>query len=138
MTLSQPTDKSINAEFDRLTYSAYTLTLDPGLALSVVMIAIDDFLDELAGNTNRRERTVELSLQQLRRETTSRWNRESSATEVVLYGLHNSWLKPHSARERRRRQQCNSVAQFRFAESLSFTSHSWLCHQRSGRDGADE
>jgi hypothetical protein len=29
--LSQTTDKNIDAELDRLTYSAYLLTLDPGL-----------------------------------------------------------------------------------------------------------
>jgi hypothetical protein len=63
--LSQPADKNIDAELDRLTYSAYLLTLDPGLALSVVMAALDDSVGKPDANLLRR--TVELSLQQLRR-----------------------------------------------------------------------
>lgn len=81
---SQPADKNIDAEIDRLTYSAYLLTLDPGLALSVVMAALDDSLGKPDANLLRR--TVEISLQQLRRETNSGCDRECSAAEVVLYG----------------------------------------------------
>ena len=62
--LSQPADKNIDAELDRLTYSAYLLTLDPGLALSLVMAALDDSLGK--PDANLLGRTVELSLQQLR------------------------------------------------------------------------
>lgn len=83
--VSQPTDKSVDTELDRLTYSAYLLTLDPGLALSVVMAALDDSLDEVGGDGNLLGRTVELSLQQLRREASSGGDRESSAAEVLLY-----------------------------------------------------
>jgi hypothetical protein len=82
--LSQPADKNIDAELDRLTYSAYLLTLDPGLALSVVMAALDDSLGK--PDPNLLGRTVELSLQQLRRETNSGCDRECSAAEVMLYG----------------------------------------------------
>ena len=81
--LSQPADKNIDAELDRLTYSAYLLTLDPGLALSVVMAALDDSLGE--PDANLLGRTVELSLQQLRREANSGCDRECSAAEMVLY-----------------------------------------------------
>jgi hypothetical protein len=83
--LSQPIDKSIDAELDRLTYSAYLLTLDPGLALSVVMSALDDSLGDSAAGASLLGRTVGLSLQQLQREPNSRWDRESSAAEVLLY-----------------------------------------------------
>jgi DNA-directed RNA polymerase specialized sigma24 family protein len=81
--LSQSAEKNIDAELDRLTYSAYLLTLDPGLALSVVMAALDDSLGE--PDANLLGRTVELSLQQLRREANSGRDRECSAAEVVLY-----------------------------------------------------
>jgi hypothetical protein len=37
LQISQPADKNLQAELDRLTYSAYLLTLDPGVAFSVVM-----------------------------------------------------------------------------------------------------
>ena len=83
--LSQPTDKSIDAELDRLTYSAYLLTLDPGLALSVVTAALDDSLGELGGDVSLLGRTVELSLQQLRCEANGGCDRECSAAEVMLY-----------------------------------------------------
>ena len=81
--LSQPAEKNIDAELDRLTYSAYLLTLDPGLALSVVMAALDDSLGQ--PDANLLGRTVELSLQQLRREANSGCDRVCSAAEVVLY-----------------------------------------------------
>ena len=37
----QQVNRSLDVELDQLTYSAYLLTLDPDLALSVVMAAID-------------------------------------------------------------------------------------------------
>ena len=84
--LSQAADQSIDAELDRLTYSAYLLTLDPRLAFSVVMTALDNSLDVLGGNASLLVRTIELSLQQLRHKAASGYDRESSAAEVALYG----------------------------------------------------
>ena len=43
--MSQTTDNNLQAELDRLTYSAYLLTLDPGKAFSAVMRAIDGSLE---------------------------------------------------------------------------------------------
>jgi hypothetical protein len=39
--LTSQTDTNLQTELDRLTYSAYLLTLDPGKALSAVERAID-------------------------------------------------------------------------------------------------
>jgi hypothetical protein len=70
--LIETANQSIEAELDRLTYSAYLLTLDPGLALSVVMTAVEDAQEDLSSPANLLRRTIELSLQQLRRESTAR------------------------------------------------------------------
>jgi hypothetical protein len=83
--ISQPAD-NLQAELDRLTYSAYLLTLDPGVAVSVVMTAIDGSLEHITIDSDLIERTVELSLHQLRKESIAVWDRESSAVDAVLYG----------------------------------------------------
>lgn len=82
----EATDENLEAELDRLTYSAYLLTLDPGLALSVVMIALDASLDEVTTDSDLLGRTVELSLWQLRREPNSAGDRECTPFEAGLYG----------------------------------------------------
>ena len=84
--LIETANKGIEAELDRLTYSAYLLTLDPGLAMSVVMIALEGAQEDLSSPRNLLQRTVELSLQQLQRDYTERLDRESSAFEALLYG----------------------------------------------------
>jgi hypothetical protein len=83
--ISQPAD-NLQAELDRLTYSAYLLTLDPGVAVSVVMTAIDGSLEHITVDSDLIERTVELSLQQLPKESITGWDREASAVDAVLYG----------------------------------------------------
>jgi len=84
--LSSGADRNIDTELDRLTCSAYLLTMDAGVALSVVMEALEDSLEGVGAGPNLLGRTVELSLEQLRRGPASAWDRKSSATEVVLYG----------------------------------------------------
>lgn len=84
--MSQAADKRIESELDRLTYSAYLLTLDPGVAVSVVMAAIDGSLEEIAAGPDLLERTVELALGQLRRESVTEGDGESSAFDAELYG----------------------------------------------------
>jgi len=84
--LIETANKGIEAELDRLTYSAYLLTLDPGLAMSLVMTAVEGAQEDLSSPANLLRRTVELSLQQLRGESTRRLDRESSALEALLYG----------------------------------------------------
>lgn len=83
---SQTTDDNLQAELDRLTYSAYLLTLDPGTAVSVVMQAIDCSLDEIATDRGLLQRTVELALEQSHHESMRGWDSESSAFDAVLYG----------------------------------------------------
>lgn len=84
--LVETMNKGIDAELDRLTYSAYLLMLDPDLALSVVTTAVEGAQEELYSPSDLLRRTVELSLAQLRRESGVRSDGESSAFEAVLYG----------------------------------------------------
>jgi hypothetical protein len=84
--MSPRSDNNLQAELVRLAYSAYLLTLDPALALSVVMTAIDGSLEETTTDRDLLERTVELSLQQLRRESSIDWDGESSPFDAALYG----------------------------------------------------
>jgi hypothetical protein len=84
--ISQAADKHIESELDRHTYSAYLLILDPGVAVSVVMTAIDGSLEEITTGPDLFERTVELALEQLRRESRTEEDSESSTFDAVLYG----------------------------------------------------
>lgn len=78
-------DKHLS-EFDWLTYSAYLLTLDPGVALSVVMTAIDGSIEEVSSGADLLERTVQLALGQIRHDSRTEWDSESSAFDAVIYG----------------------------------------------------
>ena len=84
--MSRTTDDNLQAEIDRLTYSAYLLTLDPGKAFSAVVRAIDGSLEETTVNSDLLERTVELALEEVLCESGTSWDGESSACDVVLYG----------------------------------------------------
>jgi hypothetical protein len=84
--LRSQTDTSLQAELDRLTYSAYLLTLDPGKALSAVERAIDASLEETTAYSDLLERTVDLALEDVLCEYRTRWDGESSAYDVLLYG----------------------------------------------------
>src|SRR5260370_7996891 len=85
LQISQPADKNLQAELDRLTYSAYLLTLDPGVAFSVVMRAIDGSIEHPTPDLDLFERTVHLSLQQLPCESITRWDGESPPVNPVPY-----------------------------------------------------
>lgn len=65
-------DTNLEAELDRLTYSAYRLTLDPGKVFSAMVRAIDGSLEGTTINSDLFERTMDLAL--------------ASAYDVVLYG----------------------------------------------------
>jgi hypothetical protein len=80
------TDTNLRAEIDRLTYSAYLLTLDPGKAFSAVERAIDGSLEQTIVNCDLLERTVELALEDVLCESRTSWDGESSAYDAVLYG----------------------------------------------------
>ena len=58
--LTLAAEKKVDLEIERLTYSAYLLTLDPSVSLSVVVKALDDSLDEVTTGTNLLQRIVEL------------------------------------------------------------------------------
>jgi hypothetical protein len=83
--ISQAADKHIAFELDRLTYSAYLLILDPGVAVSVVMTAIDGSLEEITAGPDLLGRTVELALEQLRHESRIEGDGESPAFDALLY-----------------------------------------------------
>jgi hypothetical protein len=82
----QATEKDLQAELDQLTYSAYLLTLDPGKAFSAVARALEESPEEATPNSALLERTVELALEEVLCESGARWDGESSAYDVVLYG----------------------------------------------------
>jgi hypothetical protein len=83
---SQAEDKRLQAaELDRLTYSAYLLTLDPDVSISVVLGAVDGALEEIGAERDLLERTVDLALEQVRRESSARWGGESPAFDAGLY-----------------------------------------------------
>jgi hypothetical protein len=83
--LIQPGNNGIDVELDQLTYSAYLLTLDPDLALSVVMAAVDASMEDLASHGDLLRRTIEISLAQLRLDASAASDRESLAVEALLY-----------------------------------------------------
>jgi len=86
----QSGNDSLDVELDQLTYSAYLLTLDPDLALSVVMAAVDASMEDLASHRDLLQRTVEISLAQLRLDASAISDRESLPLEALLY--HDSSL----------------------------------------------
>jgi hypothetical protein len=78
-------EANIEGELDRLTYSAYLLTLDPGLALSVVLTALDWSWEKPISNSDLQRRTVELSLRQLQHPSAVDGDSEGPSYEAVLY-----------------------------------------------------
>jgi hypothetical protein len=83
--LIQPANDTIDVELDQLTYSAYLLTLDPDLAFSVVMEAVDRSLEDIVSHDDLLRRTIEISLAQLRLDGPATSNRESMAVAALLH-----------------------------------------------------
>lgn len=83
--LIQSANDSIDTELDQLTYSAYLLTLDPDLAVSVVMAAIDASMEDIASSGDLLQRTIEISLAQFRLDASAASDRESFPFEALLY-----------------------------------------------------
>ena len=79
-------DMKVDSELERLTYSAYLLTLDPALALSVVMAAIDGSLEDVSASPDLETRTLELSLKQLQLDPGTDCDHVASVYEAALYG----------------------------------------------------
>jgi DNA-directed RNA polymerase specialized sigma24 family protein len=84
--MSQTSENNLQAELDRLTYSAYLLTLDPGKAFSAAARAIDGSLEESTANSHLLERTVQLAVEDVLSESGARWDGESSDYDTLLYG----------------------------------------------------
>lgn len=84
--MSETIDGNLQGELDRLTYSAYLLTLDPGRAFSAVLRAIDGSMVGAYVHSDLLERTVEFALEEILCEPKTSWDGESSAYDVVLYG----------------------------------------------------
>ena len=84
--MSQATQDDLQAELERLTFSAYLLTLDPGEAFSAVVRALDRSLEGTSVNSDLLERTVELALEQALSNPCTSWDSESSAYDAALYG----------------------------------------------------
>jgi len=112
------TDTNLQAELDRLTYSAYLLTLDPGKAFSAVAKAIDGSLEETNPNSDLLERTIELALEEVLFESGARWDGESC---VALRTFRRHQLKGISIAAGSERQPHPS-ARFGFPHSLRSTS----------------
>jgi len=104
----QPVNNSIDVELDQLTYSAYLLTLDPDLALSVVMAAVDASMDDLASSSDLLRRTIEMSLAQLRFDASAATDRESRAFEALLYS-DSSFAKSKLALSLKERTNDNPI-----------------------------
>jgi hypothetical protein len=126
--LIQTADQGIEAELDRLTCSAYLLTLDPGLAMSVVMTDLEGAQEDLSSPPNLLRRTVKLSLQQLRRDSTARSDRESSAFEALLYGDATAAesKRPLSFKEN---LNGNPIVLLGYAARITFVLHHVLDYQ---------
>jgi len=82
--LAQP-ENAMDVELNQLTYSAYLLTLDPHLALSVVLAALDASMENLASRHDLLERTIEISLTQFRLDDSAATDWKSLAFEALLY-----------------------------------------------------
>ena len=92
--MSWTTGNNLQAELDRLTYWAYLLTLEPGVAVSMVMPAIDWSLEEITSDPDLLQPTVELALEQSCRESGPGWDSESSPFDAALYGYSATLNSP--------------------------------------------
>jgi hypothetical protein len=111
-----------DVELDQLTYSAYLLTLDPELTLSVVMAAIDTSMEDLASRGDLLRRTIEMSLAQLRLDTSAAWDRESSAVATLLYS-DSSFGASKLARALREQTDGNPILLLESRARIPFVLH---------------
>lgn len=118
----QPGNDSIDAELDQLTYSAYLLTLDPELTLSVVLAAIDTSMEDLASRGDLLRRTIETSLVQLRLDTSAAWDRESSAVATLMYS-DSSFAASKLARSLREQTDGNPILFLESGALIAFVLH---------------
>ncbi len=82
--LSRGKRSGVELELDRLTYSAYLLTLDPGVALSLAMSVLDESSEEERLDGDLLRHTVEFALQRLQLDSDQPSDGESSIFDIIL------------------------------------------------------
>jgi hypothetical protein len=117
--LIQPKNDSIDSELDQLTYSAYLLTLDPDLALSVVMAAVDTAIEDHDSYRDLLHRTIEMSLAQLRLDSSEAADRESFPFEALLY-RESSLGESKRARSLKKLSHGNPILLLNSGERIAF------------------
>lgn len=122
---------TIEAELDQLSYSAYLLTLDPDLALSIVMAAVDASTEDLASRRDVLRRTIEISLAQLRLDTSAASDRESLAFEALLYS-DSSFATPTLALSLKEQTDGNPILLLDSGARIAFVLHHVLGYSING------
>jgi hypothetical protein len=121
---SQTADRDLQAKLDRLTCSAYLLTLDSGKSFSSVVRAIDESLEEATISSDLLQRTVEFALEETFRESRASWDGESSAFDAVLYG--HSAVANSSALQSVRDLGSSSIVLLDSTSRIAFVLHHML------------
>ena len=124
-------DNIIDAELDQLTHSAYLLTLDPDLALSIVMAAIDMSKEDLASRHDLLRRTIDISLTQLRLEAYTASDRKSLAIEALLYS-DSSFAMSKWALALKEQMNGNPILLLDSGERVAFVLHHVLGYSVNG------
>jgi hypothetical protein len=119
--LIQPVN-SPDVELDQLAYSAYLLTLDPDLALSVVTAAVDASMEDGASRGDLLQRTIEMSLAQLRFDASAASDRESLAVEALLYS-HSSFATSKLAFSLKEQTNGNPILLLDSGARIAFVLH---------------
>jgi len=120
--LAEPGNDPTDVELDQLTYSAYLLTLDPDLALSVVMAAVDTSIHDHASHRDLLRRAIEMSLAQLRLEASAASDRESLAFEALRYG-DPSFRTSKLAHSLKELANCNPILLLDSGARIAFVLH---------------
>ena len=127
----QPGNDTIDVELDQLTYSAYLLTLDPDLALSIAMAAIDMSMKDLASRRDLLHRTIEMSLAQLQLNATAASDRESLTVEALLYG-DSSFETSKQALSLKEQRNGNPIVLLDTGARVAFVLHHLLGYSVNG------
>src|SRR5580658_4884319 len=120
--LAEPGNDPTDVELDQLTYSAYLLTLDPDLVLSVVMAAVDTSIHDYASHRDLLRRAIEMSLSQLRLDASAASDRESLAFEALRYGVP-SFRTSKLAHSLKELANCNPILLLDSGARIAFVLH---------------
>ena len=88
--------EDIEAELEQLAFSAYLLTLDADAALSAVMAALDESLEDPDASHDPQLSTIKISLQRLRSEADPAGDHESSVYDALLFSNATGASRPLS------------------------------------------